>query len=991
MKTIAFLFILFLSATVGINAQESWESYTTANSSIPFNKINRLEVADDGSVWIGNDNSGNFSHLAVFNGSTWQGYFTSTWINDVDYGSDGSVWTLHEGYLKKLNGSTWNQYAPPGLLSWWAGPLYAEGNGCVWVKSDASLFHFNGTNWIEYTISNGLPSSSITSITGNSQGIFLGTQDKGLVFYNGTAWTTYNTINSDIPSDNVTAIIWKNGQLWFTTNNQYLGKFENNQFTLYSSAYLNSPQELDIDLNGNVWVAAYGTGVVKFDGSTFSLYNHVNQPLLDTWDQILSIGVDGNNDVWIGNRNTGLVVYHTGGTPNNFDPNDTIRVFFLGNSFTAANDLPGMVYQLADAAGIPVFIDSYTPGGQFSINFIQDPIVYAKFHSQPWDYVVIQDNQGAFVNYVPYIGLNYLNANIQLCDSVTAICPCAKVILFAGWAGEGGYPQYIPGDNTQNCIGRILGNVVYLNTFVDQIIAPIGEAWIQSLNEQPQIDLYSPDGNHPSAEGSFAAATVIFSVIVKANPASLNYSGGINEADAQYLGTIAYEIVTDQDNFSTYSIGIVSPQIVFDNNMLSTPAPYDYYQWFLNGELIPGADNPVLGITEEGEYSLVVMGAGGCIQTSFPYLYYIIPAAEFSYFADELTVLFYNNSANATSYQWNFGDNSNSAESNPVHIYQQYGTYFVSLTAYGTSGSSLITHELTLSSVPLPFQCGDLLPDLRDGQMYPTVQIGNQCWMAKNLNTGIMILESEADAPTNNGIIEKFCYDYNSDNCVTYGGLYQFDEMMNYLNIESTQGICPAGWHIPSVAEYDTLIAGFNPNTVAIDLQAGGYSGFEALASGYCYNNYQEWVFGSLGQYGVLRTSSPSPSGTDYSPVFYYYPGDGVIYTENMYKKSNGYSVRCVWNGESQGTDGEIKPDELLKLYPNPVKDILNIECNLKEKSGFSLYIYNSAGQEMYRKHFVNINGRIMINVDTKNFSTGSYIARMLYDNGSFAEKQFVK
>jgi len=288
------------------------------------------------------------------------------------------------------------------------------------------------------------------------------------------------------------------------------------------------------------------------------------------------------------------------------------------------------------------------------------------------------------------------------------------VILFAGWAGEGGYPQYIPGDNTQNCIGRILGNVVYLNTFVDHIIAPIGEAWIQSLNEQPQIDLYSPDGNHPSAEGSFAAATVIFSVIVKANPASLNYSGGINEADAQYLGTIAYEIVTDQDNFSTYSIGIVSPQIVFDNNMLSTPAPYDYYQWFLNGELIPGADNPVLGITEEGEYSLVVMGAGGCIQTSFPYLYYIIPAAEFSYFADELTVLFYNNSANATSYQWNFGDNSNSAESNPVHIYQQYGTYFVSLTAYGTSGSSLITHELTLSSVPLPFQCGDLLPDLRD-------------------------------------------------------------------------------------------------------------------------------------------------------------------------------------------------------------------------------------------------------------------------------------
>jgi len=990
MKTLTSI-ILVLFLITGIYAQETWESYTTTNSSIPFNKINSLEVDNTGKVWVATDNSGNYSHIACFDGINWQGYFTSTWINDIGCGSDGSVWALHEDYLKKQSSSNWEQFAPPSLLSWWSGPMYVDDNAKVWVKSDNSLFRFDGTTWTEYTLADGLPSTMISSITGNSQGIFIGTQDKGLVYFDGTAWTVYDTQNSTIPSDNIPAVRWKNGQLWFATGNQTLGKFENNQFTTFTSTYINSPSELDIDSNGNVWIAAYGTGVVKFDGINFSLYNHANQPLLDIYDQIMSIGVSEDNDIWIGNRSSGLVVCHTGGNPNNFDPNDTIRVFFLGNSFTAANDLPNMVKQLALTAGIPVFIDSYTPGGQFSTDFIQTPLVFEKFHSQPWDYVVIQDNQGAFVNIVPYISSNYLNANIQLRDSVIAANPCAKVVWFAGWAGEGGYPLYIPGDNTINCIGRILGNMVYLNTFVDEIIAPIGEAWIRSLNEQPLIDLYSSDGNHPSAEGSFAAASVIFSVIFKTDPSVINYNGGINTNDAQYLRTIGYEVVTDADNNIEYSISIVSPQIEIENNILSVQSIYDYYQWFINGEIIPGADDPAFAAIYEGEYSVVVMDANGCIRSSFPVHYSIVPSAMFSYFADDLSVSFTNYSVNATSYEWSFGDNNSSAETNPVHQYLQYGTYHVTLTASNGPISSTVSHIVLLTSEPLQFECGDTLFDTRDGNKYPTIQIGSQCWMAKNLDAGQMLPETDYIPSTNNGVIEKFCYNYDPVNCATYGGLYQFDEMMDYVNIEKTRGICPLGWHLPSVSEYDTLFSNFNPGTVAIDLQTGGTSGFEALTSGYCYYNYQEWVFGSLGQYGVLRTSSPSPSGSDYSPVFYYYPGDGIIYAENMYNKSNGYSVRCVWDGESQGVN-DTEPGIFMKnLYPNPVTDILNVEFDLKSKSDFCLKVINSIGQEVYNEHFTNMKGKVLLNIDTRDFSNGSYVARLQFDDGTISDKQFVK
>ena len=100
----------------------------------------------------------------------------------------------------------------------------------------------------------------------------------------------------------------------------------------------------------------------------------------------------------------------------------------------------------------------------------------------------------------------------------------------------------------------------------------------------------------------------------------------------------------------------------------------------------------------------------------------------------------------------------------------------------------------------LPVPCGVQIVDARDGQSYNTIQIGNQCWMAENLNIGNRIDGSYNQ--NNNSIIEKYCYNNNTNNCDTYGGLYQWDEMMQYVSTEGTQGICPDGWHLPTDAEY---------------------------------------------------------------------------------------------------------------------------------------------------------------------------------------------
>lgn len=90
-----------------------------------------------------------------------------------------------------------------------------------------------------------------------------------------------------------------------------------------------------------------------------------------------------------------------------------------------------------------------------------------------------------------------------------------------------------------------------------------------------------------------------------------------------------------------------------------------------------------------------------------------------------------------------------------------------------------------------------------EGQVYNTIQIYDQCWFKENLNVGTMIqgIEDQLD----NDIIEKYCYDNDLDHCTTFGGLYQWDEMMAYNNQKGDQGICPEGWHIPTDLEWKVL------------------------------------------------------------------------------------------------------------------------------------------------------------------------------------------
>jgi uncharacterized protein (TIGR02145 family) len=128
-------------------------------------------------------------------------------------------------------------------------------------------------------------------------------------------------------------------------------------------------------------------------------------------------------------------------------------------------------------------------------------------------------------------------------------------------------------------------------------------------------------------------------------------------------------------------------------------------------------------------------------------------------------------------------------------------------------------------------KCG-VFTDERDGQQYRTVKIGKQEWMADNLNVGVFTTSNGTETfhsdVSDNGIIQKYCYENDPGFCELYGGLYDWKEMMHYSRsdtglIGTTQGICPTGWHIPTEKEWQTLELnlGMSPEEVS-DLEIRG-------------------------------------------------------------------------------------------------------------------------------------------------------------------------
>lgn len=195
------------------------------------------------------------------------------------------------------------------------------------------------------------------------------------------------------------------------------------------------------------------------------------------------------------------------------------------------------------------------------------------------------------------------------------------------------------------------------------------------------------------------------------------------------------------------------------------------------------------------------------------------------------------------------------------------------------------------------------MTDSRDGKTYKTVKIGNQTWMAENLNYA-----DSAKTPSLKG--KSWCYNNIDKNCDVAGRLYSWAAAMDSVTIGCgygstcsptlpVRGICPEGWHLPSYNEWNALftaVGGQSTAATALKSQSGWYNngngtdafGFSALPAG--SRRYYDGFEGD----GILAIFWSASEDDRY----YAYYVNLVFHDEyaglSHYDKYHGFSVRCL-------------------------------------------------------------------------------------------------
>lgn len=284
---------------------------------------------------------------------------------------------------------------------------------------------------------------------------------------------------------------------------------------------------------------------------------------------------------------------------------------------------------------------------------------------------------------------------------------------------------------------------------------------------------------------------------------------------------------------------------------------------------------------------------------------------------------------------------------------------------------------LMIASMPVLSQT-DSITDL-EGNVYKTVVIGTQWWMAENLkatkfNNGeeIPFLKDATDWA--NDTEGGYCYYANRSSLMeTYGNLY------NWYTVADERELCPSGWHVPSDDEWITLEKhlgmseseavrmtawrGTTEGTKLKDESFGGNnsSGFTALASGY---RDPKGVFKAMGTDNDYWTSTPYENQGNTEGVLHGLLNSNTSVVRNFHVPAYGFCIRCV---RDEAVSLESRNESLVpKIFPNPAGDKLFV----RNANGNQLTIRNLSGMTVLTESVTSSDHR----VDMSNLSEGTYL-----------------
>jgi hypothetical protein len=184
-----------------------------------------------------------------------------------------------------------------------------------------------------------------------------------------------------------------------------------------------------------------------------------------------------------------------GSSPSDSLPDGNLRVLFIGNSLTEANDLPHMVSTIASGAGSrQIAVEAVTLGGASLEDLWNQGDALAAIARGGWDVVVLQQGPSA----LPESRVLLVNDTQRFADRIRAVG--ARPALYMVW----------PPLNRVGDWDAVTESYAAAARAVDGLLFPAGEALREALRRNPAVSLFQSDGFHPTATGTYLAGLVIY-------------------------------------------------------------------------------------------------------------------------------------------------------------------------------------------------------------------------------------------------------------------------------------------------------------------------------------------------------------------------------------------------------------------------------------------------------------------------------------------------
>ncbi|MBV2245933.1 MAG: T9SS type A sorting domain-containing protein [Lentimicrobium sp.] len=301
---------------------ENWKNITTPGSGMRGNSVRFFLHASDQTAWVASVSGMTGIRDNII--THYRGDDSSSYVSANCYAEDhnGKMYVGHGGGISKFEDNTWKRANPPtGRVPSNVGSMCFDGNNNLWFYYAMQLTKFDGTNTTVYSwMYNDFPAHEVYCMTIDINGSIVCGIDRGVAVWENNQWVAKLNPDAVALYPRVHDIAVRDNVIWLCGTDGLI-KYDGSEWTTYNSGNSPIPEGgvwgFDFDAEGNIWFLNGRTNLIKFDGVTFEVIPYFESGM--NWGLNSKLRIDHLNNIWIGGADVGISIYNEAGITLNME------------------------------------------------------------------------------------------------------------------------------------------------------------------------------------------------------------------------------------------------------------------------------------------------------------------------------------------------------------------------------------------------------------------------------------------------------------------------------------------------------------------------------------------------------------------------------------------------------------------------------------------------------------------------------------------------